>query len=111
MQYKPCLLQYKPSSVTVSYLQMYVARHDVTMDKVQTATRHQETIYKLVDEQGTLHMKLHEVHSLGEGVLPNDALQSDGVLVRQRFLPTAASVLDMENQAKANMFLTGRFWG
>ena len=90
---------------------MYVARHKVTnADYILNAKEKHEKVVKAVDSKGALVVQLQDLVQLQQGNVPNAPIVIEAVQVRQRYLPTAAS-LHEDQQPDVNSFLAARFLG
>ena len=119
----PHLLSIKISNVCSQELsklcadmQMYVARHSTvfTDKQIQTANRHWESVCAVIDSPKALHMHLQErVTACQEGKsIATGQVEIREATVRTRYLPSARPLqLPEEEEEKAELFLTARFYG
>lgn len=95
---------------------MYVARHSTafTEKQIQTANKHWESVCAVIDSPKALHMQLQERVTAcreGKSVATGQVEIREGT-VRTRYLPLARPLqLPEEEEEKANLFLTARFYG
>ena len=89
---------------------MYVARHQALPNQEVSAKANHGNVCKAVDEQGSILIKLQDIRSRGEGKLPITTVDTDTVLARTRYVPTADET-ELEDIKRANKYLAARFLG